>query len=199
MKATVIVLAAALVGACQGSEGPEGPVGPMGTQGAEGPAGARGETGPQGEQGPRGEPGPPGDQGPAGPPAVYVNPTTGRRVSLAGVYCGDSASVTGNVTSGVLRGYAATKAICEQVCNQDPLAHMCTTQEMIAFATTGGVLAGGDHWIASGYQTRESAGNMVNDCSGWTLGTSGAPGSTWFVTRASWAACNESQPIACCK
>jgi len=76
---------------------------------------------------------------------------------------------------------------------------MCTTLEMVAFVSTGGTLPGSDHWIATGYQTRESAGNIVNDCSGWTVGNTGVPASMWNAIRPTWGACNGSAPIACCE
>ena len=70
--AALVGVAATLVVACAGADGPQGAsgaAGPQGVAGDQGPAGAKGDAGPAGAQGPagpKGDAGPAGVQGPAG-------------------------------------------------------------------------------------------------------------------------------------
>jgi hypothetical protein len=66
MAVGIIALAAFLLVACSGPQGPQGQAGPPGEKGAKGDQGSPGPKGDQGPPGPKGDQGPPGPAGPAG-------------------------------------------------------------------------------------------------------------------------------------
>ncbi len=101
----LLLLAALLLAACSGEEGPAGPqgqagpAGPEGPQGPPGPEGAEALAGPEGPQGPAG---PEGPQGPAGPEGAEGAP------GLAG----EVAEVAAPVTVGAEYAGSATCGAC---------------------------------------------------------------------------------------
>lgn len=134
--------------------------------------------------------------------------------SLDAVYCGKTAATTGAVTSGVLSGWPATKALCESACSS-PSAHLCTGDELSRSAQLGvhtenGAYGSGDAYYAVSSSTT-TLGNF--DCMGFTNGTSTAFNANmanywpfWFGTGnatfpnvpAPVNTCDQMQPLLCC-
>lgn len=214
-----------------GIQGPKGETGPQGPQGNTGDPGLPGIQGPKGDTGLQGSAGPMGPAGAAGPtgatglqgtagavgpagPSVYVNPQTGKQYSLNAGYCGSTPSTyTGNLlaaVSGAANGYAAGKTLCEAVAGCSSVAktaHMCTTEELLRYVATGGVVPA-TGWEATGvWFTSYPAANYVNgnDCSGYSsaaaFGPGGIFGTQWSgpgTPQAGTGDCSGSKPVLCC-
>ncbi len=209
-----ICLTVALCGgllACSASTGTPGPKGDKGDDGPQGPAGAAGAQGSAGAQGATGPQGPPGLA-----ERTWATPDAGViRISVNGIYCGASASVSGLFPTtlvpgvGLVSGYRAGKVICEQACNQ-PAAHMCDATEMVRSAQLGALPSmQAGYWVASGNYSKYGAGDSP-DCYGWTSNTAGnvhlggvvltdlnGPSAT-LRTYPSIDWCDRTYKIACC-
>jgi hypothetical protein len=139
--------------------------------------------------------------------AAYVNPTTGKRFSLNGSYCGTSTLVTGNISGGGATSYAAAKALCEQSCGR-PTAHMCTDDEVVRFVSTGGTFptsgAGPTFrgWDASAQMAMVNNGSIANDCHAWS--SASGVGAVWRWTTQQPGGgpdvfdCSVPTPVLCC-
>ena len=98
---------------------------------------------------------------------VHTSPTTGMRSSLNGGFCGYSFPVTGVVTDGPRTGWAAVKTICEATC-ASPLAHICTTAEIVRTVSAGGTIPPGDGRLGDMHPN----GNILS-CMGFSSTTTG--------------------------
>jgi hypothetical protein len=136
---------------------------------------------------------------------IYTNATSGAQYSLHGKYCGVTGSVTGNLAPlSTVTGYAAAKALCQAVSGCSPAAHVCTTEEVVRYVSTGGAFAT-NVWYASGtlswvWEPGPVVNYGVNDCVAFSSNTSMGYGSMWLTTTNGpyYALCNVPNPIACC-
>lgn len=117
---------------------------------------------------------------------VLKHPTTGKRTTILGSYCGKSAPKDGN-----LGGYAAVKTLCETTCGS-PTAHQCSNQEAQVEVSLGAPLPEG--WYSTGL-----VASTTWDCGGWTVNTSPNAGAFWSTNqRPSTADCSGTKPVLCC-
>ncbi|MBI5487107.1 MAG: hypothetical protein HY905_07220 [Deltaproteobacteria bacterium] len=149
--------------------------------------------------------------------AGRVTRTRGTKtISVGGVYCGATAA-----TSGSVGGYSGAKALCETAC-ADPVAHMCSTEEVTRSAALGvafgaGWYVGGERGYAGLCARSETGWSYYHfastDCDGWTssdaaapvgLGVPGLPGiptccsgSSCAIPTGPHGACWSSGPSAC--
>lgn len=176
--------------------GPAGIVNRPGLQDAVGPPGP---PGPAGRPGVAGEPGP---QGPAGA-SSYVNAVSSAHntVSTNAGFCGPSEEP---FTGAGIKGYVGSKQICERRCNSDT-AHMCTPDELLRYAVTGGTKSNLDLWYATGlYERADGFRSPQEDCQGFTSSDSSMYGAVWTWDarapsgRPSLGSCNVAHRVACC-
>ncbi len=141
--------------------------------------------------------------------------TTGRLIrvygstamSIGGVYCGKSANATtGNVSSGALTGYPATKAICEATCAH-AAAHICSAEEISRSFQVGALTPytwGENLWYST--VVRQDPASVIDDCDGWQCGQTGRMACSSEIGPMLQAAdrminsafCTASMRIACC-
>jgi hypothetical protein len=132
---------------------------------------------------------------------LYENPTTMNETSFGGGYCGLTAQGYNGAAVG---GYAGGRAKCQAVAGCGATAHMCSSDEMVRYAATGGTHAAADAWIASGAAAQYASSQPVEDCKGFTSNVSSEVGVSWEWTAGApagyphLAACTVMDPIACC-
>jgi hypothetical protein len=125
--------------------------------------------------------------------------------SLHGKYCGMTASVTGNLAPlSTGTGYAAAKALCQAVSGCSASAHVCTTEEMVRHASTGGTFTS-NVWYVSGilswtWNPAPANNFAMNDCIGFSSAATTGYGAMWLMSTnaPNFAVCNVSNPLACC-
>lgn len=125
--------------------------------------------------------------------------------SLDATYCGKTPSTSGSFASGLLKGWAAAKDLCQTACGASATAHMCTGGELVRSAQMG--IATTPGWFAAetAYGTGQANSFGEFDCEGWTSNAA------TFVAYAnygpSWSSgpdypnaqsCTVSSPILCC-
>jgi hypothetical protein len=122
-----------------------------------------------------------------------VETRNGKSWSLGAVYCGVTASTTGQIAG----GYAGVKALCETACTSTS-AHMCTSEEIIRTAQLGVAAPAG--WYSGGQWSlyNGSTGIVDNDCTSWTSAGSLVNGYWWTSTYATVSGCSISGPALCC-
>lgn len=143
---------------------------------------------------------------------LYENPTTMNESSEGGGFCGVTAQTFAGAAVG---GYTGAKTKCQTACATST-AHICSSDEMVRYASTGGTHGQGSGWIATGVPSTSpgvSGGSAnaeyVTDCKGFTTsqpnGVAGANnGAAWIWTvsapagNAGVVGCDSAQPIACC-
>jgi hypothetical protein len=110
-------------------------------------------------------------------------------------------TVTGDVATGTLTGYAAANDICN---SEFPDSHFCRVYDIIVSIEQDSVSAWGNNqssaWVAEGPPgyTADS-----NDCTGWKNGLASGLGAYWKFNAngggAGWLInCANSLPLACC-
>jgi hypothetical protein len=123
---------------------------------------------------------------------------SGRLDLLEATYCGKAAITSGKLDNS--NGYAAAASLCRTVPGCGAAAHMCTTAEMVRYATSGQTTPE-QGWIASGvttYDSSQSSSAWHNDCGGYVSDTAHEKGATWSGARASFSGCESKLPIHCC-
>lgn len=131
---------------------------------------------------------------------LYENPTTMNESSVGGGYCGVTAQT---YTGSTVGGYGGAKSKCQAVSGCTSTAHVCSSEEMVRYAATGGTHGAAMTWIASG-AVAQIANLTVDDCSGFTSGASSAQGTAWVWTASATSGfpnnslCNAALAIACC-
>jgi hypothetical protein len=117
----------------------------------------------------------------------------GKAWSLGAVYCGVTASTTGQITG----GYAGVKGLCETACISTS-AHMCTSEEIVRTAQVGVAAPAG--WYSAGLWSiyNGSASTVDSDCASWTSNSATVNGYWWSSTYAIVQACSTSGPVLCC-
>jgi hypothetical protein len=129
----------------------------------------------------------------------------GVQYALHGKYCGMTGSVTGNLAPlSTSTGYAAAKGLCQAVSGCSAAAHVCTSEEMVRHAATGGTLTA-NVWYATGtlsWTWNPSVMNnlAMNDCIAFSSAATTYYGSMWLMATngPNFSLCNASYPIACC-
>ena len=123
----------------------------------------------------------------------------GKQYSLGATYCGFTAPTTGAFSAtGGLSGYAAAKALCEEVaaCGSSPSAHMCTAPDLLRTTALGIEPIGG--WFSGGLYQNEA--KIIYDCGGWTTSSPGEGGAAWnpAPNSPSGLVCSTSTVVLCC-
>jgi hypothetical protein len=108
-----------------------------------------------------------------------------------GVYCG----ATTNSYTGNLNGYGNADSLCGGVAGCSS-AHMCTAQELVRSAASGKTIPVG--WYSTGEEHSDNTGTYVDDCDGWTNGTSSTTAGAQWDTHASAAVCTSQNEVLCC-
>jgi hypothetical protein len=120
---------------------------------------------------------------------VYTNPVTNGRYSLNAGFCGQTTALS----TGNLGGYTGAKTQCETTCGTDT-AHMCTSEEVIRYVSTGGTMPNEQLWIATGVGVE-----FLTDCLGWTSSSDTSQGGTfWTPDQPGLILCSASARVACC-
>ena len=115
-----------------------------------------------------------------------------------GTYCGTTGSI---YTGAQVGGYTGGKAKCETACGST-LAHMCTAHEMSISRQQNITIPAQDLWISAFIGNQSNApSTTTSDCDGWTVDATGnsAVYSTAAGRFATYAQCNQTFDIACCK
>lgn len=120
----------------------------------------------------------------------------------AGGYAASTAAVSGSFSAGNKVGYQVAKDLCVQVVG-DPVAHMCTTDEIVRSIQLGKLGApSAPFWVGGGSGTSINATadcngftNSSNAVTGMTVQASGVPGYPVLLP----ASCSAVAGIACCK
>jgi hypothetical protein len=119
--------------------------------------------------------------------------------SMYAGYCGSTAAaVTGNLKPTITssQGYLSTKALCEAVAGCGPAAHICSSEDMVRWASMGGSPLALDAWIATGTDSWDGT-VLTNDCGGFVANST--RGVTWAtLQRPVRVDCNTAHPVACC-
>lgn len=120
-------------------------------------------------------------------PAITKN---GKSISIAGSYCGASATA---YTGAEVAGYTGAKAKCETTC-ASATAHLCDAAEITRSRQLGLTLPDGA-WVAA-----FTSSNTPADCVSWTNGAVNGSGlvlnqSPPILTTVD---CNTSHTLACC-
>ena len=133
--------------------------------------------------------GPEGPAGPEGPPgpALYVNPETGIEYALNASPCGFTTPYSGNVG-----GYTSANGLCQDIDSCNPAAHVCTTDELIRYVSTGGTLPVDGRFVS---YDRDNCGTFTYS------GTATDSGLVWDVddnrVRRNFS-CDTLFPLLCC-
>jgi hypothetical protein len=137
--------------------------------------------------------------------AVAAVPSSGANAfsySINGVYCGSAAlpGTTGMLPTG---GYTTMKMLCQGASGCTATAHMCTTEEMLRSAATGGIPSSvTDGWYSSGvaWVDPSSANAVSTDCNGWRTNSNTREGAAWTGGQPNSHLCsnNSNVPILCC-
>lgn len=142
--------------------------------------------------------GPTGPRGPAGPPgpALYINPDTGIEYSLNASPCGFTAPFTGNVG-----GYSSAKGLCEDVNSCSPAAHVCTGDELLRYASTGGSVVIEGRYATGTFEQSIFTNSIqrTTDCDGFTSNDSSILTGMWTDLGPRSRSCNQLLPILCCE
>lgn len=121
--------------------------------------------------------------------------------------CGLTANkFQGNIgmLAGAQNGYALAKAQCALLAGCGT-GHMCTAQEIAAIEASGGSLPMGDGWYAAGIRVDFPIGPngtnvlSLNDCANFSSVNNAYAAPMWSGGLPSYAKCNDSLPILCCK
>ncbi len=112
---------------------------------------------------------------------------SGARISVKGIWCGEStATTTGRIedlAAGV-HGYEAARNICRSACGNSPTAHMCSAEEMVRSAQIGAVVGTNYYWVSAGVPIpapgQPTPTRPTGDCSGWRSSSSTEFGLVWF-------------------
>ncbi len=123
----------------------------------------------------------------------YVNPTTGRSVSVGG-YCGMTQGTQGAITG----GYAGAKMLCEQACSSST-AHVCSPHEVGNTVVTGGTVPAGRMQTLT-YAVVGSTTDIdgINDCNGWLTSSIETSAVNWTGNTPQRSTCNTTTPLLCC-
>jgi hypothetical protein len=122
--------------------------------------------------------------------------------ALGAVFCGlSNGQTTGKFMVGqppgtVLTAYPATKAQCKSTCNSES-AHICFGDEMVRSSALG-LLPSARGWFTSG-TVATNGPDAINDCNGWTSGSSTVYGTSWNAAGYPGAdTCNTTNNVFCC-
>ena len=137
--------------------------------------------------------GPVGPEGPVGPPgpALYVNPDTGIEYSVNASPCGMSRPLTGNVG-----GYSSAKGLCEDVDTCSPSAHVCTAEELVRYASTGGEVPVGGRFATGIIVNRSTL--FARDCQGFRSTANSERATFWSAEGPATHGCDVQAPFLCC-
>lgn len=110
----------------------------------------------------------------------------GRVARFETTWCGKTTITTGRLDN--TNGFAAAAVLCRQVPGCRPNAHMCSTEELVRYATDGNTVTEAG-WVSGGASATQCSGFTSESNNGATFGP-GAQPSTYL--------CSSRLPVFCC-
>lgn len=119
-----------------------------------------------------------------------------KSISVGALFCG----ATSQTYTGNLGGLAAAKSVCETTCG-DPVAHMCTDEEIRRSTAIGISMNPSSYWAWAAGQAGEPTNYQNSDCNGWTEAAGAGSFGTAADNKGRMVAykCDSLFSIACCK